>query len=174
MSQCTQSILADIQTAQHAAGNAPTPLKSLATAISRRVDAAQTFRSSTPPRADLAEQYEREAAILREFVPQKSADALSKDQIEKLVKEVLVANELKKAVGKDTGRIIACVRVHTLWPLLALTLWCTAGSCGNKQATGQKPRTSRRRSSLSSCHEIEGRTGTKTAGRWSTWAGTNA
>ncbi|GAA6001568.1 uncharacterized protein JCM10292_006317 [Rhodotorula paludigena] len=108
-----KSILADIQTAQHAAGNAPTPLKSLATAISRRVDAAQTFRSSTPPRADLAEQYEREAAILREFVPQKSADALSKEQIEKLVKEVLVANELKKAVGKDTGRIIALVREQT-------------------------------------------------------------
>ncbi|GAA5887881.1 hypothetical protein JCM6882_000785 [Rhodosporidiobolus microsporus] len=107
-----KSLLADIQTASHQGGSPPSPLKTLSVAISKRLDAAQTFRSSTPPRADLAEQYESEAEVLREFVPQK-AEGMGKDKLEELVREVLKANELKKAVGKDVGRIISLVREQT-------------------------------------------------------------
>ncbi|BGP40507.1 hypothetical protein JCM10450v2_004491 [Rhodotorula kratochvilovae] len=107
-----KSVLADIQTASHSAGSAPSPFKTLASAISKRVDAAQTFRSSTPPRHDLGDQYEREAEMLREFLPQKAAQ-MSKEQLEKVVREVLAANEIKKAVGKDMGRIISLVREQT-------------------------------------------------------------
>ncbi|GAA5872059.1 hypothetical protein JCM8547_003086 [Rhodosporidiobolus lusitaniae] len=107
-----KSVLADIQTNQHLAGSAPSPLKTLATAISKRKEAAQTFRSSTPPRTDLAEQYEEEAAILAEFVPKK-AEGMTKEALEKIVEEVLRANDLKKAVGKDLGRIISLVREQT-------------------------------------------------------------
>ncbi|GAA5999945.1 hypothetical protein JCM10207_005983 [Rhodosporidiobolus poonsookiae] len=110
--QVIKSILADIQTAAHSAGSAPSPLKTLQSAITKRIDAAQTFRSSTPPRTDLAEQYEGEADILKEFMPKKAAQ-LSREQLEDVVKQVLAANEIKKAVGKDVGRIIALVREQT-------------------------------------------------------------
>ncbi|BGP16617.1 hypothetical protein JCM10213_000467 [Rhodosporidiobolus nylandii] len=106
--QVLKSILADIQTASHSAGSAPSPLKTLATSISKRIEAAQTFRSSSPPRTDLAEQYEQEAEILKEFLPKKAA-AMSAEQLQKVVEEVLTENEIKKAVGKDVGRIISLV-----------------------------------------------------------------
>ncbi|BGP25034.1 aspartyl/glutamyl-tRNA(Asn/Gln) amidotransferase subunit B [Rhodotorula toruloides] len=104
-----KSILADIQTAAHSASTAPSPLKTLATAITKRLDAAQTFRSSTPPRTDLAEQYEKEAAMLREFVPSKGAQ-LTREELDRVVKELFEENEVKKAVGKDVGRIISLVK----------------------------------------------------------------
>ncbi|GAA5820592.1 hypothetical protein JCM11251_003066 [Rhodosporidiobolus azoricus] len=107
-----KSILADIQTASHTGGSPPSPLKTLSIAVSRRLEAAQTFRSSTPPRTDLAEQYEGEAKVLREFAPKK-AEQMGKDKLDELVKEVLVNNGLKKAVGKDVGRIISLVREQT-------------------------------------------------------------
>lgn len=108
----TQSVLADIQTAAHSAGSSPSPLKTLASAISKRIDAAQTFRSSTPPRSDLADQYEQEAEMLREFAPKKGAQ-LSAAELEKVVRQVLEENELKKAVGKDIGRIISLTMERT-------------------------------------------------------------
>lgn len=46
--------------------------------------------------------------MLREFMPQKPAQ-LSTEQLDKVVKEVLKANDLKKAEGKNVGRIISCV-----------------------------------------------------------------
>ncbi|BGO91785.1 hypothetical protein NBRC10512_006267 [Rhodotorula toruloides] len=104
-----KSILADIQTAAHGASTAPSPLKTLASAITKRLDAAQTFRSSTPPRTDLAEQYEKEVEVLREFVPSKGAQ-LSREELDKVVKELFEENEIKKAVGKDVGRIISLVK----------------------------------------------------------------
>ncbi|GAA6048629.1 hypothetical protein JCM3770_002065 [Rhodotorula araucariae] len=107
-----KSALADLQTASHLAGNRPSPFKVLQSAISKRIDAAQTFRSTTPPRHDLGDQYEREAEVLREFLPQKAAQ-MSTEQIEAFVKEALQANGIKKAVGKDMGRIIALVREQT-------------------------------------------------------------
>ncbi|GAA6044163.1 hypothetical protein JCM8097_003729 [Rhodosporidiobolus ruineniae] len=107
-----KSIIADIQTAAHSAGSSPSPLKTLATAISKRQEAAVTFRSSTPPRTDLAEQYEEEATVLKEFLPKK-AEPMKPEQLEALVIEVLKANEIKKAVGKDVGRIISLVSEQT-------------------------------------------------------------
>lgn len=107
-----QSILAEIQTAAHSAGSSPSPLKTLASAISKRLDAAQTFRSSTPPRTDLADQYEQEAEVLREFVPQKG-QPLSREELEKVVRQTLEDNQLKKAVGKDIGRIISLTMERT-------------------------------------------------------------
>ncbi|POY75160.1 hypothetical protein BMF94_1792 [Rhodotorula taiwanensis] len=107
-----KSILADIQTAAHSAGSSPSPLKTLASAISKRLDAAQTFRSSTPPRTDLADQYEQEAEVLREFVPQKG-QPLSREELEKVVRQTLEDNQLKKAVGKDIGRIISLTMERT-------------------------------------------------------------
>ncbi|GAA5875507.1 hypothetical protein JCM3774_003652 [Rhodotorula dairenensis] len=107
-----KSILAEIQTAAHSAGSAPSPLKTLASAISKRLDAAQTFRSSTPPRSDLADQYEHEAEVLREFVPKKGA-AMSPEELKKVVTQVLEENEVKKAVGKDIGRIISLTMERT-------------------------------------------------------------
>ncbi|GAA5967869.1 hypothetical protein JCM11641_005791 [Rhodosporidiobolus odoratus] len=107
--QVIKSILADIQTASHSAGSSPSPLKTLNSAITKRLDAAQTFRSATPPRTDLAEQYEQEAEQLKEFMPKKAA-ALTKEQLEKVVEEVLRENDIKRAVGKDLGRIISLVR----------------------------------------------------------------
>jgi len=108
-----QSVLADLQNASHSAGSAPSPIKTLQLAISRRTDAAQTFRSANPPRTDLADQYDDEAAMLAEFMPKKPA-AMSKDQLDKLVKETLESNGIKKATGKDVGRIISCVHLSLL------------------------------------------------------------
>jgi uncharacterized protein YqeY len=108
----TQSILAEIQTAAHSAGSSPSPLKTLASAISKRIDAAQTFRSSTPPRSDLAEQYEKEADVLREFVPKKG-EAMSSEELKKVVTQVLQDNGIQKAVGKDIGRIISLTMERT-------------------------------------------------------------
>lgn len=107
-----QSILAEIQTAAHSAGSSPSPLKTLASAISKRIDAAQTFRSSTPPRSDLAEQYEKEAEVLREFVPKKG-EAMSSEELKKVVTQVLHDNGIQKAVGKDIGRIISLTMERT-------------------------------------------------------------
>lgn len=110
--ECTQSILAEIQTAAHSAGSSPSPLKTLASAISKRIDAAQTFRSSTPPRSDLAEQYEKEAEVLREFVPKKG-EAMSSAELKKVVTQVLQENGIQQAVGKDIGRIISLTMERT-------------------------------------------------------------
>ncbi|TNY18555.1 Yqey-like protein-domain-containing protein [Rhodotorula diobovata] len=107
-----KSVLADLQNASHSAGSAPSPLKTLQSAITKRIDAAKTFRTSTPPRIDMATAYEREAEMLREFMPQKPAQ-LSTEQLDKVVKEVLKANDLKKAEGKNVGRIISLVREQT-------------------------------------------------------------
>ncbi|KAG0664623.1 hypothetical protein C6P46_001219 [Rhodotorula mucilaginosa] len=107
-----KSILAEIQTAAHSAGSSPSPLKTLASAISKRIDAAQTFRSSTPPRSDLAEQYEKEADVLREFVPKKG-EAMSSEELKKVVTQVLQDNGIQKAVGKDIGRIISLTMERT-------------------------------------------------------------
>lgn len=108
----SQSILAEIQTAAHSAGSSPSPLRTLASAISKRIDAAQTFRSSTPPRSDLAEQYEKEADVLREFVPKKG-EAMSSEELKKVVTQVLQDNGISKAVGKDIGRIISLTMERT-------------------------------------------------------------
>ncbi|GAA6063184.1 hypothetical protein JCM10212_006850 [Sporobolomyces blumeae] len=104
-----KSALADLQTASHAGGSPPSPYKTLAQSISRRLDAAETFRQSTPPRTDLADQYEAEVDILREFSPAKPTP-LSKDQLDEIVREVANMCGLDKVEGKDTGRVIALVR----------------------------------------------------------------
>ncbi|GAA5925943.1 uncharacterized protein JCM15063_005167 [Sporobolomyces koalae] len=104
-----KSILADLQTASHLGGSPPSPYKTLAASISKRLDAAQTFRSSTPPRSDLADQYESEVEILREFAPKKPAP-MSKEQLDEVVREVMQLCELTKVEGKDTGRVIKLVR----------------------------------------------------------------
>jgi len=104
----SRSILADLQTASHLGGSPPSPYKTLAVSISKRLDAAQTFRSSTPPRTDLADQYEEEVEILKEFAPKKP-EPMSKDQLEEVVKEVMKMCELTKVEGKDTGRVIKLV-----------------------------------------------------------------
>jgi uncharacterized protein YqeY len=57
----------------------------------------------------LAEQYEEEVAVLSEFMPKK-AEQLSPEKLTAVVEEILRANEIKKAVGKDVGRIISLVR----------------------------------------------------------------
>ncbi|GAA5961128.1 hypothetical protein JCM3765_001236 [Sporobolomyces pararoseus] len=103
-----KSILADLQTASHLGGSPPSPYKTLAVSISKRLDAAQTFRSSTPPRTDLAEQYEEEVEILKEFAPKKP-EPMSKEQLEEVVREVMKMCELTKVEGKDTGRVIKLV-----------------------------------------------------------------
>ncbi|GAA5896894.1 hypothetical protein JCM8208_007118 [Rhodotorula glutinis] len=105
-----KSVLADLQNASHSAGSAPSPLKTLQLAISRRTDAAETFRTAN--RSDLADQYDDEARMLSEFMPKKPA-AMSKDQLDALVRETLESNGIKKAIGKDVGRIISLVREHT-------------------------------------------------------------
>lgn len=51
--------------------------------------------------------------MLAEFMPKKPA-AMSKDQLDKLVKETLESNGIKKATGKDVGRIISCVHLSLL------------------------------------------------------------
>jgi len=104
-----RSLLADLQTASHTGGSPPSPYKTLALSISRRLDAAQTFRSSSPPRTDLADQYEGEVEILKEFAPKKP-EAMSKQQLESVVREVIDMCELKRVEGKDTGRVIKLVR----------------------------------------------------------------
>jgi uncharacterized protein YqeY len=47
--------------------------------------------------------------VLSEFMPQK-AEQISSERLKEIVKEVLRANELTKAEGKNVGRIIALVR----------------------------------------------------------------
>jgi len=108
-SAACRSILADLQTASHTGGSPPSPYKTLAISISKRLDAAQTFRSSNPPRIDLADQYEGEVEILKEFAPKKP-EAMSKEQLEVVVREVMKMCELEKVEGKDTGRVIKLVR----------------------------------------------------------------
>ncbi|GAA5874106.1 hypothetical protein JCM16303_005743, partial [Sporobolomyces ruberrimus] len=103
------SILADLQTASHLGGSPPSPYKTLALSISKRLDAVQTFRQSSPPRTDLAQEYESEVEILKEFAP-KRPEPLSRAQLDECVKEVMKMCELEKAEGKDTGRVIKLVR----------------------------------------------------------------
>ncbi|GAA6023970.1 hypothetical protein JCM11491_003220 [Sporobolomyces phaffii] len=104
-----KSILADLQTASHLGGSPPSPYKTLAASISKRLDAAETFRRSNPPRTDLADQYEAECEILKEFAPKRPAP-LSRDQLDECVREVLALCGLTEVVGKDTGRVIKLVR----------------------------------------------------------------
>lgn len=98
------SSFADLQTASHTA-SPPSPVKTLAKSISSRLDAAETFLSSTPPRADLAEQYQKEAAILKTFVEEK--ETMASDALDALVKTVLGELGLEKGVdGKSVGQVI--------------------------------------------------------------------
>lgn len=57
----------------------------------------------------MADQYEGEVEILKEFAPKKP-EAMSKDQLEVVVREVMKMCELEKVEGKDTGRVIKLVR----------------------------------------------------------------
>jgi uncharacterized protein YqeY len=47
--------------------------------------------------------------VLREFVPSKGAQ-LSREELDKVVKELFEENEIKKAIGKDVGRLISLVK----------------------------------------------------------------
>lgn len=47
--------------------------------------------------------------MLREFVPSKGAQ-LSREELDKVVKELFEENEIKKAIGKDVGRLISLVK----------------------------------------------------------------
>ena len=105
-----QSLLSDLAYAAHNP-SPPSPSKSLAKAIAARQDAAATFLSSSPPRADLAEQYEREVVILREFVSEDAAKGgMGKEELERVVRGVL--EEMKavlvegKGAGKEVGQVI--------------------------------------------------------------------
>ncbi|GAA5910123.1 uncharacterized protein JCM6883_000561 [Sporobolomyces salmoneus] len=100
-----KSILADLQTASHMGSSPPSPYKTLAVSISKRLDAVETFRSSSPPRLDLADQYTEEIEILKEFAP-KRPEPMTKEQLEEVVREVMKMCELEKVVGRDTGRVI--------------------------------------------------------------------
>lgn len=66
-----RSILSDHQYSQKQKGNNPASKisKLMTKAISRRKDAAKQFRAAKPPREDLAEQEEKEAAVLEAFLP---------------------------------------------------------------------------------------------------------
>lgn len=76
--------------------------------ISKRIDAAETFRTSTPPRQDLSDQYLEEVEILKEFAP-KRPEPLSALQLDEVVSEVVTMCQLETVEGKDTGRVIKLV-----------------------------------------------------------------
>lgn len=66
-----RSILSEHQYSQKQKGNNPASkiAKLMTKAIARRKDAAKQFRAAKPPREDLADQEEKEAAVLETFLP---------------------------------------------------------------------------------------------------------
>lgn len=72
------------------------------------MDAATTFDSSNPPRADIAEQYRKEAEILAEFV-EPEPEGMELEKLDAAVESVLLDLGLVTVGPKDTGRIIKAV-----------------------------------------------------------------
>ncbi|PWY98740.1 hypothetical protein BCV70DRAFT_201530 [Testicularia cyperi] len=65
-----RSIVSEHQYSGKQKGNQVSKVSKLITkAIARRKDTAKQFRAAKPPREDLAEQEEKEAAILEKFLP---------------------------------------------------------------------------------------------------------
>ncbi|SPO27899.1 uncharacterized protein UTRI_05042 [Ustilago trichophora] len=65
-----RSIVSELQYSSKQKGNQVSKVSKLITkAIKRRQETAKQFRAAKPPREDLAEQEEKEAAILERFLP---------------------------------------------------------------------------------------------------------
>lgn len=65
-----RSIVSEHQYSAKQKGNQVSKVSKLITkAIKRRQDTAKQFRDAKPPREDLAEQEEKEAAVLQTFLP---------------------------------------------------------------------------------------------------------
>ncbi len=75
-------------------------LKVLKKALKQRKDASEQFK--TGGREDLAEKEEKEAEIISEFLP----ESLSKEEIEKLVKECIA--ELDASSMADFSKVMPC------------------------------------------------------------------
>ncbi|ORY89314.1 Yqey-like protein-domain-containing protein [Leucosporidium creatinivorum] len=116
-----KSVLSDIQNLQHTA-SPPPPSKILNKAITARLDAASTFSSATPPRADLAEQYRAEAAVLQAFVPEKAA-GMGAEELAEAVQKVVKELGLEKVTGKEMGKVVKAV------------LEAVAGKAGGKEVS---------------------------------------
>ncbi len=66
-----RSIVSEHQYSAKQKGNQVSKVSKLITkAIKRRQETAKQFRAAKPPREDLAEQEEKEAAVLEKFLPQ--------------------------------------------------------------------------------------------------------
>lgn len=102
-------ILSDLLNATKLAGPPPAEAKTLARAITARIDAAVIFRAANPPREDLAVGNEEEVSILKEFAPAE-VEGMSTAALDEIVDGVLKELGLVGAVtGKDSGRIIKAV-----------------------------------------------------------------
>ncbi|KAH9817564.1 hypothetical protein DFH28DRAFT_1124218 [Melampsora americana] len=107
-----KSVLGDIQTSQHLA-NAPSPIKTLKLAITKRFEAAKASKEANPPRLEMEELYTSEAIILQRFLPPELVD-MSSEELISTVKEVV--NQLKIPVedrSKSIGRVVKSVKEIT-------------------------------------------------------------
>lgn len=105
-----QSVLADLQNASHTS-SPPLPSKVLSRSISARLDGAAQFLNASPPRTDLADQYQAEVKILSEFLAPEPAgmDVVELDVLVAAVLAELGVDSTKKIDGKDVGRVIKTV-----------------------------------------------------------------
>lgn len=107
-----KSVIGDIQTSQHLA-NAPSPMKTLKMAITKRFEAAKASKEANPPRVEMEELYTSEAKILQQFIPAELAD-MSSEELVVTVKEVV--NQLQIPVedrSKALGRVVKAVKEIT-------------------------------------------------------------
>lgn len=104
-----QSALADIQNAQHLA-SPPAPIKTLRQAISRRVEASAASKAASPPRDDLAAQYDAEAKVLEEFLPSRDS-IIGESELAAVIEKAIGSMEgIKEEGQKAMGRVVKRVR----------------------------------------------------------------
>ncbi|KAM0791303.1 hypothetical protein ACM66B_005775 [Microbotryomycetes sp. NB124-2] len=109
--QTIKSVLSDLQN-QLKLPNPPSELKVLTRGITQRREAAKVFMSASPPRQDLAEQNDKEAEFLDQFLPAKAA-GMADAELDQVVEQVIGELGLTEVSSKTMGQVIKAVMGKT-------------------------------------------------------------
>lgn len=106
-----QSALADIQTLQHHE-KPPSTISTLLSSLSKRREALKVY--ATQDRSDIVEEYEREIAILENYVPE-DAKELTMEELTTLISTVMQDLSVAKGSGdvkQSLGKVLKEVKAR--------------------------------------------------------------